>query len=54
MQSNGNFVVYDADGAARWSTRTRGNPGAFLRMQNDCNVVLRSRGGAALWSSGRP
>ncbi len=53
MQSDGNFVVRDADGVARWSTRTR-SPGAYLGIQNDCNVVLRAAGGAALWSSGRP
>ena len=54
MQSDGNFVVYGAEGAARWSTRTSGNTGAFLVIQNDCNVVLRTAGGVALWSSGRP
>ena len=54
MQADGNFVVYDAEGAARWSTRTAGNTGAFLAIQNDCNVVLRAAGGIALWSSGRP
>ncbi|MDE0002629.1 MAG: M12 family metallopeptidase [Rhodospirillaceae bacterium] len=54
MQSDGNFVVYDADGVARWSTRTAGNTGAFLSVQNDCNIVLRAAGGVALWSSGRP
>ena len=54
MQSDGNFVVYDAEGAARWSTRTVGNTGAFLVIQNDCNVVLRAAAGAALWSSGQP
>ena len=54
MQSDGNFVVYDAAGVPRWHTRTAGNPGAFLVIQNDCDVVLRSAGGAALWSSGRP
>ena len=53
MQSDGNFVVRDADGVARWSTGTR-SPGAFLVIQNDCNVVLRSAGGAALWATGRP
>ena len=54
MQSNGNFVVRDREGMALWSTRTGGNPGAYLAIQGDCNIVLRSAGGAALWSSGRP
>ena len=53
MQSDGNFVVRDADGVSRWSTRTR-SPGAYLGIQNDCNVVLRAANGAALWASGRP
>ena len=53
MQSDGNFIVRDADGVAHWSTGTR-SPGAYLGIQNDCNVVLRSAGGAALWASGRP
>ena len=54
MQSDGNFVVYDADGSVRWSTRTGGNTGALLVIQNDCNVVLRASNGAPLWSTGRP
>ena len=54
MQSDGNFVVRDSEGMALWSTRTGGNPGAYLAIQGDCNIVLRSAGGAALWSSGRP
>ena len=54
MQIDGNLVVYDATGAARWSTLTGGNNGAHIGIQDDCNVVLRSAGGAAVWSSGRP
>ena len=54
MQPDGNFVVYDALGVARWSTGTAGNRGAYLGIENDCNVVLRGAGGAALWASGRP
>ena len=54
MQADGNFVVRDRDGVARWSTRTRGNPGASLLVRNNCNVVLRSARGAVLWSTGRP
>ena len=54
MQSDGNFVVRDWEGMALWSTRTGGNPGAYLSIQGDCNIVLRSAGGAPLWSSGRP
>ena len=54
MQADGNFGVYDAAGVARWSTRTGGNPGARLVIEDDCNVVVRAVGGAQLWASGRP
>ena len=54
MEPDGNFVVYDASGEARWSTGTGGNTGAYVGVQNDCNVVLRAANGAALWASGRP
>ena len=54
MQADGNFVVYDANRMARWSTRTGGNRGAFLTIERDCNVVLLDAGGTELWSSGRP
>ena len=54
MQPDGNFVVYDTVGVARWSTGTAGNRGAYLGIENDCNVVLHGAGGAALWASGRP
>ena len=54
MESEGNFVVYDAAGVARWATGTDGNRGAYLGIQGDCNVVLRAAGGAGLWASGRP
>ena len=54
MQRDGNFVVYDAAGVARWSSRTGGNAGAFLVIENDCSVVLFNAGGTSLWSTGAP
>ena len=54
MQRDGNFVVFDARGRARWSTRSGGNPGARVAIQSDCNVVVRAPGGEPLWASGRP
>ena len=54
MRRDGNFVIYDAAGVERWSTRTGGNPGARVTVQRDCNVVVRAPGGAPLWASGRP
>lgn len=40
MQTDGNFVLYDYAGAARWASNTWGNPGAFLHVQCDGNVVI--------------
>ena len=54
MQPDGNFVVLDAAGETHWSTLTRGNRGAYLGIQDDCNVVLRAANDAALWAAGRP
>lgn len=51
MQSDGNFVVYDASGKAIWSSGTAGISGAYLVTQNDGNVVLYSSAGTAKWSS---
>ena len=51
MQTDGNFVVYDVD-VPRFSTKTSGNPGDTLLLQNDGNLVIYSSTGALLWSSG--
>ena len=53
MQGNGDLVVYDAAGLAHWSTRTGGNPGARLVIENDCNVMVRASDGAELWPRAR-
>ena len=50
MQTDGNLVEY-GNGRALWSTRTAGNPGATLDVQDDGNVVLYSADRTALWSS---
>ncbi|MEU9480405.1 hypothetical protein [Streptomyces sp. NPDC048191] len=57
MQTDGNFVVYDAAHVALWSTHTQGNSGAYAVMQNDGNLVgYTSTGGpgkgGALWATG--
>lgn len=49
MQSDGNFVVYDAQGVAKWFTKTGGNTNAFLVLQTDGNLVVYSSGGQAVW-----
>lgn len=51
MQTDGNFVVYDGGGRALWSTRTNGNPGAWLVLQTDGNLVLYRADGRVLWST---
>ncbi len=52
MQSDGNFVVYNAVGVAVWNSGTWGNPGAFLRLQDDGNLVIRSAAGVVIWETG--
>ncbi|MGW4698598.1 hypothetical protein ACWEO1_40245, partial [Kitasatospora cineracea] len=59
MQSDGNFVVYKADGSATtgagaiWATNTWGQGGAFLSLQVDGNLVLyKANGTDTLWNSG--
>jgi hypothetical protein len=57
MQQDGNFVLYDRHvnhggglGTPVWSTNTWGNPGAYLGMQNDGNLVVYL-GPTPLWAS---
>lgn len=50
MQSDGNFVEYDASGRALWATGTGGRAGAFIAMQGDGNLVVY-HGGRAVWAS---
>lgn len=49
LQSDGNFVVYDAQGTGVWSTGTAGNPNARLAVQNDGNLVLSRADGQPIW-----
>jgi hypothetical protein len=51
MHSDGNFVVSFPSSAVTWATGTNGNPGAFLRCQDDGNLVVYSRDGQPLWAS---
>jgi streptogrisin C len=52
MQTDGNLVVYNNLGQARWNTGTWGRNGATLYVQNDGNVVIYSHQGQALWWTG--
>jgi hypothetical protein len=58
MQADGNLVLYDTSNVARWSSGTWNNPGAFLNVQDDGNLVIYRAGSQtetadnALWFSG--
>lgn len=54
MQYDGNLVMYGGawDWMPLWSTGTFGNPGAYLLMQDDANVVIYRPDGRAIWSTG--
>jgi len=56
MQCDGNLVVYcEMEGYAPnavWSTKTDGNPGAYLTLQSDGNLVIYTADGKkSLWAS---
>ncbi len=40
MQSDGNLVVYTANGTSLWTSGSQGTPGASLTLQDDGNVVV--------------
>ena len=46
MQTDGNLVLYDTSNQARWASGTSNNPGAYLKMQDDGNVVIYRAGPA--------
>jgi hypothetical protein len=50
MQSDGNFVVYDASNNPKWASGTWGQPGDTLAVQNDGNLVVY-QGSTPRWSS---
>jgi Cysteine-rich secretory protein family len=58
MQTDGNLVLYDTSGCPKWSSNTWNNPGAFLNIQDDGNLVVYRAGSQtetvdnALWASG--
>jgi hypothetical protein len=51
MQTDGNFVVYDATGKAYWATGTWTDPGSYVVLQDDGNFVLYGPNGGALWAT---
>ncbi|MDP8999952.1 MAG: hypothetical protein M3O46_07565, partial [Myxococcota bacterium] len=51
MQGDGNFVLYDVDGNALWSSGTWNNPGAYLTVQTgflSWGMIVHAPGGAPL------
>ncbi|NQX06096.1 hypothetical protein HQQ82_13300 [Rathayibacter sp. VKM Ac-2856] len=50
MQTDGNAVVYAADGRPTWASGTEGR-GATLRMQADGNIVVYTAEGGPVWAS---
>jgi hypothetical protein len=52
QQTDGNLVLYRADGVALWSSSTNGRGGYVAVMQSDGNFVVYNANGGARWSSG--
>lgn len=53
MQTDGNLVQrYRSSNRVLWSTKTAGNAGAVLKVQQDGNVVIVKTDGTPAWSSG--
>ncbi|MFF4490834.1 protein kinase [Streptomyces sp. NPDC001544] len=50
MQKDGNLVIYDQDGKARWASLTQGD-GNSARFQSDGNLVVYNSQGQAIWAS---
>jgi len=53
MQSDGNLVVYSTGDEAMWNTGTSGHPNAFLKFQDDGNlVIIKENGKDVIWQTG--
>ncbi|MER5405930.1 protein kinase [Streptomyces sp. NPDC002769] len=50
MQTDGNLVLYDESGKARWASRTQG-PGNTAVFQEDGNLVVYSAQAKPVWAS---
>ncbi|WP_345148950.1 hypothetical protein [Nonomuraea rubra] len=44
-------MVVDRNNRALWSTKTAGNPGAWLAVSNDGRVIIYSKDNKPLWTS---
>lgn len=52
MQTDGNMVLYDAAGRARWSSGTWGHPGSTAMLRSGGTLTIEQSDGRTLWSSG--
>lgn len=53
FQTDGNLVLYNGDGKARWQSGTYGRHAAKVSFQSDGNIVVYRADNVALWASGR-
>jgi len=44
-------VLYDVNNGPVWASNTAGNPGAFLSVQDDGNLVVRDQNNNPLWAT---
>jgi len=51
MERDGNLVLYEYSHNAVWASNTQGNPGAYLAVQDDGNVVIYVPE-CPIWSTG--
>jgi hypothetical protein len=51
LQHDGNFVLYDTEGAPLWSSGTFGHAVSRLALQNDGNLVLFDTANKPIWTS---
>lgn len=52
VQSDGNFVVYTADGKARWNASSNASGGPFtVQFAGDGQLVVMNAAGSAIWSN---
>lgn len=54
VSSGGQLAVHDPQAIAIWTAGPAGNPGAVLTLQNSGVAVLKTSGGATLWTSNTP
>lgn len=52
MQYDGNLVLYEKKGKAKWSSKTGGNSNSVLCMQADGNLVIYNSNKKPIWNSG--